>query len=116
MGRINTTPSRTLVFNPRRKLIAIIQSNTAAANIFKANTQSIHYACNGRCMSCKGFYFRVLDSSIEVTLDDLGVLTLEEYDELCGVDRKIFKNTSMTRKGMKYRKRVKSEEKENENS
>lgn len=107
MSRISAKPSRTLIFNPRKKLIAIVQSNTAAARMFNTNVQAIHYACSGRCISCKGFYFRDIDDTIEITFEDLGTLGLKEYDEMCGIERKIFKNTAMSRKGMKYNKKTK---------
>jgi len=45
---------------------------------------------------------------IEVTFDDLGVLKLEEYDQLCGVERKIYKTKNMSRTGMKYKKKIKN--------
>lgn len=109
MSRVSTSPSRTLVFNPLKRLVAIVQSNTAAAKLFDAKVQGIHYACTGKCMSCKGLYFRSLDNSIEVTLDDLGVLKLDEYDELCGIERKTYENKTMSRKGMKYNKTIKDE-------
>ena len=107
MSRISQIPSRTLVFNPLKRLVAIVQSNTAAAKIFDAKVQAIHYACNGKCMSCRGYYFRTLDDSVEVTWEDLGTLRLEEYDELCGVNRKLYNTSAMSRKGMKYKKKPK---------
>ena len=97
---------RVLIFNPTKRLVGICQSVNATASFFKVNVQSIYYACTGKSMSCKGFYFRILDDDIEVTLEDLGVLTVPEYDELCGVERKIYPNSKMTRKGMKYKKRI----------
>lgn len=107
MGRISHIPSRTLVFNPYKKLVAIVQSTTAAAKIFNTQAQGIHEACTGECMSCKGFYFRTLDKTVEITWEDLGTLRLEEYDELCGVKRKIYETSAMSRKGMKYKKKIK---------
>jgi hypothetical protein len=35
-------------------------------------------------------------------LEDLGNLKLEEYDKLCGVERKVYPDSKMERKGMKY--------------
>lgn len=93
-----------MVFNPSKKLIAIFCSANATAKTFCMNVQPIHYACTGECVSSNGMYFRYLDPEIEVTLDDLGTLKLEEYDELCGVKRKVYKTKSMSRAGMKYRK------------
>lgn len=58
-------------------------------------------------MSSRGYYFRNLDPSIEITWEDLGILKLEEYDELCGVNRKLYLTSAMSRKGMKYKKKEK---------
>lgn len=80
-------------------MVAIFQSTFSAATAFGANTQSIHYVCTGKTISCKGLYFRHLQDDIEVTFDDLGTLRLEEYDQLCGVERKIYKTKKMNRVG-----------------
>lgn len=97
-----TSNSRVLVFNPRKILIAIFNSGFAAARAFGLHTQSIHYACNGRSMSCNNLYFRMTTDDVEVTEADLGVLKLPEYDDLCGKKYKYYKNTKMSRAGMKY--------------
>ena len=114
MGRISTEPTRILVFNPMKRLIAIFQSINATAKAFSTRSQSIHYACNGTCVSCQGLYFRHLKDDIEVTLDDLGTLKLSEYDKLCGVERKVYRNRKMSRAGMKYKKKPKKSNKNNE--
>ena len=108
MGRVSNKPSRILVFNSLKRLIAIFQSVSATAKAFNTSSQSIHYVCTGRCISCQGLYFRHLMDDIEVTFDDLGVLKLEEYDQLCGVERKIYKTKNMSRTGMKYKKKIKN--------
>lgn len=104
MGTISSKPCRILVFNPLKRLIAIFQSTNAAAKAFSTRLQSIHYACVGTCISCQGYYFRHLPDNIEVSLEDLGTLKLEEYDELCGVERKVYRTKKMDRTGMKYKK------------
>ena len=105
MGRIsNDKPKRTLVFNPLKRLVGIFQSAMAAAKAFNIRPTSIHYASNGTCISTNNLYFRYLQDDIEITLEDLGVLRLEEYDRLCGVERKYYRTKNMTRVGMKYNK------------
>ena len=104
MSKPNPKPCRILVFTPLKRLIAIFHSVNSAAKAFGANVQSIHYACTGTCIAAKGYYFRHLQDNIEVTLDDLGTLRLEEYDALCGVERKIYRTKKMNRIGMKYKK------------
>lgn len=96
------TNKRVLVFNPRKTLVAIFHSGFAAARAFNVHTQSIHYACNGKCVSCNNLYFRFTTEDVEVTDGDIGVLKLQEYDDLCGQKHKYYSNTKMTRKGMKY--------------
>ena len=108
---------RILVFNPRKNLVAIFHSGFAAAKAFNVHLQSIHYACSGHMISCNNLYFRYTADGIEVTEDDLGVLKLKEYDELCGKSHeyKYYSNTKMTRKGMKY-STVNSRKKSNKKS
>jgi hypothetical protein len=105
---------RILVFNPYKKLIAIYHSTLEAAKSLEIHTQSVHYACTGRCIAVKRRYFRHLSNDVEITLEDLGTLRLEEYDDLCGVERKLYPNSKMERKGFKYSKKQTNKEK-NEN-
>ena len=102
----NLEAKRVLAFDPRKRLIAIYHSAMDAAKSLDIHTQSVHYACTGRTISTKKMYLRHLSDEIEITIDDLGILKLEEYDELCGVERKVYKNTSMSRKGSKYKKKI----------
>ncbi len=100
-------PNKILVFNPLKKLVGIYHSTYATAKSFNTRLQSIKYACDGTCVSCQGHYFRVMDETIGVTLESLGVLTLQEYDRLCGVERKVYRTGKMERKGMRYNKQSK---------
>jgi hypothetical protein len=94
---------RVLVFNSRKKLIATYHSSLCAAKMLRVTPNSIRSACTGKTIAVKGHYFRYLPDDIEVTFEDLGVLTVNEYDDLCGVDRKVFPNARMSRVGMKYK-------------
>lgn len=102
---------RVLVFDAKKKLVAIFHSETAAARAFNAGTQSIHCCCTGRMISCQNLYFRQLHPDVEVTIDDLGALRLKEYDDLCGATFKYYPNSKMTRVGMKYNTRKRQEQK-----
>lgn len=104
MPAFNNKAKRVLIFNPSKRLIAIVSSANAAAKMLNINIQPIHYACTGKCISSNGYYFRHLSDEIEITPEDLGVLKVDEYDQLCGIERRVFKNRSMSRVGMKYRK------------
>jgi hypothetical protein len=108
MRKFDDTEAKTvLVFNEHKRFISVFHSTLAAAKMLKTHTQSIHYACTGRCIATNGLYFRQLPDEIEVTLEDLGSLKLDEYDKLCGVNRKVYPTSKMTRHGMKYNKHKK---------
>lgn len=104
----NLNAKRVLVFNSCKRLTGIFQSSRAAAIALGAHTQSVHYACTGRCIALGKLYLRHLSDDIEITLEDLGQLRLEEYDSLCGVERKVYPTNKMERKGMKYKKQIKT--------
>lgn len=105
-GRLDA--KRILAFNSCKRLVGIFQSALAAAKALGTHTQSIHYACTGKCIAVGKLYLRHLSEDIEITFEDLGQLRLEEYDSLCGVERKLYPTNKMTRKGMKYKKHVKT--------
>jgi hypothetical protein len=108
MSKFNKTYAKQiLVFNSYKKLIGVFHSTLAAAKACSIHTQSIHYACTGKCIAVGKLYFRHLSDEIEITFEDLGKLKLGEYDELCGVERKVYPNSKMERKGMKYNKKNK---------
>jgi hypothetical protein len=105
MNEIKNKPNKVLVFSAQKRFIAVFHSQLEAAKSFKANPISIHYACTGVSISCKGLYFRQLPDSVEIGWEDFGVLRLKEYDELCGVERKVYPTRRMNRIGMKYKKK-----------
>lgn len=91
-------PKQVLVFNAARVLIGITRSLHSTAELSKGNLQAISFSCTGKYISTGGFYFRHVDPNVEVEVSDLDTLTLEEYDKLCGVDRKYHSVKSMARK------------------
>lgn len=101
-----------LMFSAGKILTAIFASKCAAAKVFSCNTQNITMACSGATMSTKGFYWRNLVPTVLVQTSDIGKLTLDNYDSACGVDRKTYKTSHMTRVGTKYntKKRVANHE------
>lgn len=107
----NKTSNPVLVFNPLKRFIGYFHSLTAAATAFKTSNSSIHQACVGPCISSCGLYFRFLAKDIEIENSDYGTLKLEEYDSMCGVTRAYYPTASMSRKGMKYKQRSKSNKK-----
>lgn len=107
MTSTNTTTKRVLVFNPQKRLISINQSAFALARAHDWNVSSIRAACTGKIISYQKLYFRYLAPNITLEDDDMGKLNLEEYDRLCQVERKVYPNGKMSRKGMKYSKAAK---------
>ena len=81
-------PKKVLIFNEHRILIAVIKSLHTATQITRITTQTISLCCTGHRISSNGFYFRHSHPNVKVDMDeDMDTLTLEEYDELCGVKR-----------------------------
>ena len=94
-------PKRVLIFNGNRTLIGIVRSVMAASQLTGCNLQSIANVCSGRYISSSGLYFRHIDESIEIELDDLDTLKIQDYDELCGVKREYHTVSQMYRNRQK---------------
>jgi hypothetical protein len=99
-------------------LIGIVRSVHAAAKLTKGNLQAISFACTGKYVASGGYYFRFVHTDIEIRIDNLNVLKLEEYDKLCGEDRKYYTKKQLQaldlcnqQKQKKVNKRTNSEEK-----
>lgn len=94
---------RILVFNPLKKFIGVISSQLQAARMLGVRTPTIKAACNGTAISTCNLYLRWWNPDIEIDVnEELGELTLKEYDQLCGVQRRVYKDKKMDRTGMKY--------------
>lgn len=87
-----------LVFNRSFNLVAIGRSVHSVAEMTGSNLQSVSFACTGRYISTNGYYFRHLDPNIEVDLTDLCGLKLQEYDRLCGVERRYHSTRELARR------------------
>lgn len=101
------TRKKVLVFNPLKRLIALNASAYAVAKAFDLSVSSIRAACDGTMVSYSGLYFRYVNKDVKVDIFDLDTLTLEDYDYMCGVVRKIYPSKTMSRVGMRYEKRPK---------
>lgn len=87
-----------LAFDCQYRLCAIFRSISEASTLCGAIRQSIIKAVYGEIISVKGRYWRAVPKDIEIEHDDLGILSLFDFDEMCGVDRKIYSTKDM-RKG-----------------
>lgn len=92
------TNTQVVAFDSQYRLCAIFRSISEASTISGAIRQSIIKAVYGDIISVKGKYWRAVPKDIEIEPDDLGVLSLFDFDEMCGVDRKIYSTRNM-RKG-----------------
>lgn len=95
---------RVLVFNSLKRFVAVFGSQVQAAKAFGVKSPSLKAACDGKSISCKGYYFRWWDDMIEIDINkEFGTLNLMDYDELCGeTSRKYYATKAMNRVGMKY--------------
>lgn len=113
---------RILVFSPLKKFIAVFASQLQAARVLGVRTPTVKAACNGEAISTCNLYLRWWDPKIEIDVDqELGELTLREYDQLCGVQRRTYRNGKMNREHWKYNmkatpEKLKSKQKRDENN
>ena len=87
-----------LAFDCQYKLCAMFRSISEASTISGVIRQSIIKAVYGDTISAKGRYWRAVPKDIEIEPDDLGKLSLFDFDEMCGIDRKVYSTRDM-RKG-----------------
>ncbi len=108
-------PKTVLVFNGARVLIAIVRSLHSASLLSGGNLQAISFCCTGKYVSTGGFYFRHVHPDIEVEIGDLDTLNLEEYDKMCGHNRRYHTVREMARRRIlqeNKRKTTNSDERE----
>jgi hypothetical protein len=91
-------PKSVLVFNGARVLIAVVRSLHSASTFSGGNLQAISFCCTGKYVSTGGFYFRHVHPNIEIEMGDLDNLKLEDYDEMCGTNRRYHTVREMARK------------------
>lgn len=98
-------PKMVLVFNGARVLIGISRSMHSAALMTGSNLQAISFCCSGKYISTNGFYFRHVHPDIEIEITDLDTLKLEEYDQMCGQQRRYHPVREMARKRNNIKKK-----------
>ena len=100
-----------LIFNNRKLLVMIAASVNVASKFSGLKPGNISRVCNGSSISLGMYYFRYVPEGIQMSLDDLGVLKLTEFDDACGVKRVVYSSTKMNREGWNYEKRKAEAEK-----
>ena len=98
-----------LIFNGARVLVAIVRSLHSATELTHENKSAIHTCCTGKSVRSGAYYYRQLHPDILLEMDDLDKLTLKEYDDLCGINRKYISTRKMAhiRQRVKDRQRMK---------
>lgn len=91
----NNQPTTIVAFDPSYKLVAIFRSISEAATLTGAIRQSLIKAAYGDIISVNGRYWRVVPADFQIEPDDIGNLTLFEFDEAIGEDRKIYSTRKM---------------------
>ena len=90
-------PQKIRIFNGARVLIAIVRSLRCAAELTKDSRSAIHNCCVGKTRRSGIYYYRQLHPDILIDLSDLDTLKFEEYDSLCGDQRKYISTKDMAR-------------------
>lgn len=86
---------RVFAFNAARILIGAFRSIRAAAEVSLGQAQGISNSANAHAITSLGYYWRHEHSDVEVEISDIGVLTLEEFDELCQIKREYLPSKSI---------------------
>lgn len=87
--------NKVLVFNGARVLVAVIRLLCSAAELTHNRASAVHNCCTGKTARSGLYYYRQLHPDVLIDMDDLDSLTVEEYDKLCGVERKYLSTRRM---------------------
>lgn len=86
-----------LAFNSDYLLSAIFFSVQEAAQMTGALRQSLAKAAQGELVAVKKRYWRIMPPDFEIEPDDIGKLTLFDYDAAIGEDRRIYPTRRMVK-------------------
>lgn len=97
MGKteINNNPTTIVAFDATYVLVAIFKSISEAATLTGTIRQSLIKAAYGDIISVNKRYWRVVPADFQIEPDDIGTLTLFEFDAAIGEDRKIYATRKM---------------------
>ncbi len=94
---ISNSPTTIAAFDSSYVLTAIFRSISEAAAMTGAVRQSLIKAAYGDIISVNKRYWRVVPEDIQLEPDDIGRLTIFEFDAEIGEDRKIYGNRKMSK-------------------
>lgn len=92
---VNNKPTTIVAFDSSYILAAIFKSISEAATLTNTIRQSLIKAAYGSIISVNKRYWRVVPPDFQIEPDDVGKLTLFEFDEAVGDDRKIYTTRKM---------------------
>lgn len=92
---INNKPTTIVAFDASYVLVAIFKSISEAATLTGTIRQSLIKAAYGDIISVNKRYWRVVPLDFQIEPDDVGHLTLFEFDAAIGEDRKIYSTRKM---------------------
>lgn len=96
MNQSNTPSKAILAFDANLVLVGMFSSFYTASKATGICHQMITKACSGEVIAAKNMYWREADTNEYVfDCDDLGKLTLLEFDLEQGVNRKIYATRNM---------------------
>lgn len=84
-----------VAFDPTYRLVAVFHSISEAAKMTKTIRQSLIKAAYGEIISVANRYWRVLPADFQLEPDDIGQLTIFEFDAAVGEDRRIYATRKM---------------------
>lgn len=90
-------PKTIMAFGGDLILKAMFCSINSAEAFVGASHQQLCSAISGQRISAKGFYWREVDGDLEIMQDDIGTLSLLEYDMATNSDRLIYATRNMRR-------------------
>lgn len=91
----NNKPTTIVAFDASYVLVAIFKSISEAATLTGTLRQSLIKAAYGDIISVNKRYWRVVPPDFQIEPDDVGTLSLFEFDEEIGEDRKIYATRKM---------------------
>ncbi len=92
----NSNSKIVLAFDSTFVLVAIFNSQYMASKMTNTEIQQIIQVCDGKGIAAHGFYWRAADTAeLLFDCDDIGKLTLFQYDRECGCDRKVYRTRKM---------------------
>lgn len=92
---INNKPTTLVAFDSSYVLVALFRSISEAAALTGTVRQSLIKAAYGDIISVNKRYWRVVPPDFMIEPEDVGKLTLFEFDSTIGEDRRIYSTKKM---------------------